>query len=203
MSEASTDTAAAAATVPTDSTDTPAAVGVEGDAAQLTNPLPQKVEPAVAKLHLKIASAFKVFDSEDNGQVDVRELGTVVRSLGLCPSEAELHDIIMECEEEEPTGYIKYERFEPVISRLIADEKRFKSESVDTLMTAFKTILKEVDGASDPDVFARLLMDKGEPFTQDEIDELMSGVTRGAQQVNFEEHAILLSLDEEAYPFSN
>ena len=54
------------------------------------------IAPEVARLHLAIAHAFKVFDHEGNNTVDVRELGTVVRSLGCCPSEAELHQIILE-----------------------------------------------------------------------------------------------------------
>ena len=33
-----------------------------------------------------------------------REVGTIIRSLGCSPSEAELQDMINEAEEEEPTG---------------------------------------------------------------------------------------------------
>lgn len=43
------------------------------------------------------------------------ELGTVIRSLGCCPSEADLNDLLLECEEEDSSGYIKYERFEPMM----------------------------------------------------------------------------------------
>lgn len=56
----------------------------------------EPLTPQLLRLHLAIAHAFKVFDHEQNNTVDVRELGTVIRSLGCCPSEAELHDIIME-----------------------------------------------------------------------------------------------------------
>lgn len=56
----------------------------------------QPVDPAMAQIHMRIANAFRVFDMEDNNTVDVRELGTIIRSLGCCPTEAQLHEIILE-----------------------------------------------------------------------------------------------------------
>ncbi|XP_045309146.1 dynein regulatory complex protein 8 isoform X2 [Leopardus geoffroyi] len=50
----------------------------------------------VAEFHKKIKDAFEVFDHEANNTVDVREIGTIIRSLGCCPSEGELHDLIAE-----------------------------------------------------------------------------------------------------------
>ena len=47
-------------------------------------------------IQTKITEAFDIFDHESNKTVDVREIGTIVRSLGCCPSEAELHDILAE-----------------------------------------------------------------------------------------------------------
>ena len=44
----------------------------------------------------KIKEAFEVFDHESNNTVDVREVRTIIRSLGCCPSEGELHDLIAE-----------------------------------------------------------------------------------------------------------
>ena len=38
----------------------------------------------------KVVEAFEVFDHENNKTVDVREIGTIVRSLGHCPSESQL-----------------------------------------------------------------------------------------------------------------
>jgi len=38
--------------------------------------------------------AFKLFDANGDGTITVAELGTVMRSLGFCPTEAELRDMI-------------------------------------------------------------------------------------------------------------
>lgn len=45
----------------------------------------------------RAAAAFQVFDHEGTNTVDVRELGAIIRSLGLCPTEAELNSMTMVC----------------------------------------------------------------------------------------------------------
>ncbi len=43
----------------------------------------------VEQLTQKVTDAFNIFDHESNKTVDVREIGTIVRSLGCCPTEGE------------------------------------------------------------------------------------------------------------------
>ena len=54
------------------------------------------VEAAVQKVQKRIEEAFDVFDHEGNKTVDVREIGTIMRSLDLCPTENELTDVLAE-----------------------------------------------------------------------------------------------------------
>ncbi len=44
----------------------------------------------------RLTEAFNVFDQEGNNTIPSTELGTVVRSLGLVPTEGELQDILSE-----------------------------------------------------------------------------------------------------------
>ena len=44
----------------------------------------------------RLTDAFNVFDQEANNTIPSTELGTVVRSLGLAPTEGELQDILSE-----------------------------------------------------------------------------------------------------------
>lgn len=46
----------------------------------------------VAELHKNIKEAFEASDRESKNTVGGREIGTIVRSLGCCPSEGEIHD---------------------------------------------------------------------------------------------------------------
>ena len=43
-----------------------------------------------------IKDAFSLFDKDSKGVCDVREVGTIVRHLGICPTEIELRDMITE-----------------------------------------------------------------------------------------------------------
>uniref|UniRef100_A0A2K6C791 EF-hand domain-containing protein n=1 Tax=Macaca nemestrina TaxID=9545 RepID=A0A2K6C791_MACNE len=93
----------------------------------------------VAEFHKKIKEAFEVFDHESNNTVDVREIGTIIRSLGCCPTEGELHDLIAEVEEEEPTGYIRFEKFLPVMTEILL-ERRYRPIPEDVLLRAFEVL---------------------------------------------------------------
>ena len=70
-----------------------------------------------------IKEGFALFDRDGKGMCDVREIGTIVRHLGICPTEIELRDLITECEEEEPTGFIRFERFERMMSRVLLENQ--------------------------------------------------------------------------------
>ena len=64
-----------------------------------------------------------------------REVGTIIRSLNCYPSEAELHDMIQEVEEEEPTGFIRLEKFQPMMARVLM-ERRYITYSFIKLIIA-------------------------------------------------------------------
>ena len=66
--------------------------GLSGVGAGTTDPL-------TPELRLKVHEAFRVFDHENNNTVDVREVGTIIRSLGFCPSEAELQEVLRDMED--------------------------------------------------------------------------------------------------------
>ncbi|XP_032245150.1 dynein regulatory complex protein 8 isoform X6 [Halichoerus grypus] len=70
-------------------------------------------EIAVAEYHKKIKEAFEVFDHEANNTVDV--------------------------EEEEPTGYIRFEKFLPVMTEVLL-ERRYRPSPEDTLLRAFEVL---------------------------------------------------------------
>ena len=42
--------------------------------------------------------------------------------------------MIAEVEEDEPTGYVRYERFEPMMTRVLMDKSRYRPEPEDRLV---------------------------------------------------------------------
>ncbi|XDA81562.1 hypothetical protein R6Z07F_011491 [Ovis aries] len=117
-------------------------------------------EIAVAEFHKKIKEAFEVFDHESNNTVDVREVGTIIRSLGCCPSEGELHDLIAEVEEEEPTGYIRFEKFLPVMTEVLL-ERRYRPIPEDILLRAFEVLDPAKRGFLSKDELIKYMTEEG------------------------------------------
>ena len=63
----------------------------------------------------KLLSSFRLFEREGTAMCDVREIGTIVRSLGLNPTEEQLSKMIEGMEDAESTGFIVFERFSGVL----------------------------------------------------------------------------------------
>merc|ERR1719408_570429 len=120
-----------------------------------------------------IKEAFALFDRDNKGVCDVREIGTIVRHLGICPTEIELRDMITEVEEEEPTGYIRFERFERMMSRILM-ENQYPRDSEEKLLRAFRTLDTENKGYVEAEKIRTLLTTHGERFTQEEIDDFLN-----------------------------
>lgn len=153
-------------------------------------------EIEVAELHRKIKEAFEVFDHEANNTVDVREIGTIVRSLGCCPSEGELHELIAEVEEEEPTGYIRYEKFLPVMTNVLL-EKRYRPISEDTLLQAFEVLDPAKRGYLSKEELIKYMTEEGEPFSQEEMEEMLSAAVHPeSNSIYYKDYLAMMVVDE-------
>ncbi|XP_068135666.1 dynein regulatory complex protein 8 [Hyperolius riggenbachi] len=130
-------------------------------------------EALVSDLQKKITEAFEVFDHENNKTVDVREIGTIIRSLGCCPTEGELHDMLAEVEEEEPTGFIRFEKFLPMMTKVLL-ERRYRPISEDILQRAFEVLDDKKKGFLTKEELIKYMTEEGEPFTQEEMEEMVS-----------------------------
>ncbi|XP_045889148.1 dynein regulatory complex protein 8 [Micropterus dolomieu] len=134
----------------------------------------QTAESAVSDVHKKIKAAFEAFDYESNNTVDVREIGTIIFSLGCFPSQADLHDFIAEVEEDH-TGYIHLERFLPAMTKVLLEHK-FPPIPEDLLLQAFEVLDKEKKGYLEPEELTKYMTQEGELFTQEEMDEMLTAL---------------------------
>jgi len=64
-----------------------------------------------AKVLKSIRETFDIFDKEGTGQVDSREIGTLIRALGVFPQESDLENLVDQCQEEPPTGFVTFKKF--------------------------------------------------------------------------------------------
>ncbi|XP_077941426.1 dynein regulatory complex protein 8 isoform X1 [Gasterosteus aculeatus] len=134
---------------------------------------PVSSEPVVPDVHKTIKAAFEAFDYESNNRVDVREIGTIIYSLGCFPTQADLHDLIAEVEDQ--TGYINLEKFLPAMTKVLMEHK-FPSVPEDLLLQAFEVLDKENKGYLEPEQLAKYMTQEGELFTQEEMDEMLTAL---------------------------
>ncbi|XP_038205754.1 dynein regulatory complex protein 8 [Arvicola amphibius] len=153
-------------------------------------------EAIVAEFHKKIKDAFEVFDHETNNTVDVREIGTIIRSLGCCPTEGELHDFIAEVEEEEPTGYIRFEKFLPVMTRVLL-ERKYRPIAEDVLLRAFEVLDPAKRGFLTKEELVKYMTEEGEPFSQEEMEEMLSAaIDPESNSINYRDYITMMVIDE-------
>ncbi|KAG5305649.1 PREDICTED: EF-hand calcium-binding domain-containing protein 2-like isoform X1 [Acromyrmex echinatior] len=147
------------------------------------------IEPSL--LEKRLYEAFDVFDNARTGEVDVRDLGTIIRSLGCVITEAELQEIQVEVEDVE-NNCVPINRFIEYMSKAI-NERKFKPADPEELLKAFQLLDPENRGYIMKDDLEKSIMEIGEPFTKEEVADMMA-VACDAEtgKINYEHYINLL-----------
>lgn len=105
--------------------------------------------------------------------MDVREIGTILRFLGCVPTEADVNEVISATEFEDSNGTVHLSKFLPFCSQLIAEHK-LEPAPPEKLLKAFRVLDQEGKGLVDRDYMTKLITEEGEPFTAEELEEMMA-----------------------------
>ena len=81
--------------------------------------------------------------------------------------------MLAQMEEDEPTGFVKYEKFEPVVLKCIQDNE-IPTDGEEDLIRAFKALDTEGKGYLTADELRELLTKNEEHFSNDEITEMLA-----------------------------
>ena len=108
-----------------------------------------------------IREAFSIIDNERQGYVDRKEVSYIMRYLLQFPSEAQIRDYIIEqLEGDEPSDYIKYDKFEPYMLNVLMTNE-YEPNPAEHLLAAFRVLDPEGKGYIKIDVMRELLTTKG------------------------------------------
>ena len=125
---------------------------------------------------------MKKFDKDGDGTITTKELGTVMRSLGQNPTEAELQDMINEVDAD-GNGTIDFPEFLNLMARKMKD-----TDSEEELKEAFKVFDKDGNGFISAAELRHVMTNLGEKLTDEEVDEMIREAdVDGDGQVNYDE----------------
>ncbi|WOL08907.1 neo-calmodulin [Canna indica] len=125
---------------------------------------------------------FCLFDRDGDGCITLGELSTVIKSLGLKPSEEELHEMISEVDAD-GNGAIEFEEFLSLMAR-----KMKETDSDEELREAFKVFDKDQNGFISKYELRNVMISLGEKLTDEEADQMIKEADLdGDGQVNYEE----------------
>ncbi|ROJ78955.1 Calmodulin [Anabarilius grahami] len=128
--------------------------------------------------------AFSLFDKDGDGTITTKELGTVMRSLGQNPTEAELQDMINEVDAD-GNGTIDFPEFLTMMARKMKD-----TDSEEEIREAFRVFDKDGNGYISAAELRHVMTNLGEKLTDEEVDEMIREADiDGDGQVNYEGHA--------------
>ncbi|XP_053700934.1 calmodulin-like isoform X1 [Synchiropus splendidus] len=154
--------------------------------------------------------AFSLFDKDGDGTITTKELGTVMRSLGQNPTEAELQDMINEVDADGKlaslnsfshmfdaililchpgNGTIDFPEFLTMMARKMKD-----TDSEEEIREAFRVFDKDGNGFISAAELRHVMTNLGEKLTDEEVDEMIREAdVDGDGQVNYEEFVQMMT----------
>ena len=105
--------------------------------------------------------AFSLFDKDGDGTITTKELGTVMRSLGQNPTEAELQDMINEVDAD-GNGTIDFPEFLSLMARKMKD-----TDTEEELIEAFKVFDRDGNGFISAAELRHVMTNLGEKLTDE------------------------------------
>ena len=126
----------------------------------------------------KLSDLFVIFERDGNGTCDVREVGAIVRAMGLNPTEAQVMKIVETVEEPEATGFIKLEALRAVIMDILLTHE-FKGQLMvrdeeETIFRAFAALDKDRKGYVESEYLKELMTTMGEKLNTEEVLEMIN-----------------------------
>ena len=140
--------------------------------------------------------AFSLFDKDGDGTITTKELGTVMRSLGQNPTEAELQDMINEVDAD-GNGTIDFPEFLSLMARKIKD-----TDTDEELFEAFKVFDRDDNGLNSAAELRDVMSNRGEKLKDEEVVAMIREAdVDGDGHINYEEFVRMMMAKWSIYKF--
>ena len=123
---------------------------------------------------VRIRDAFDLFDKSKSGSILEEDVGTVMRALGVYPSEKQLEaDILPQLREDESSGVISYRKLEKKVLSIMINHE-YEPDTASILLHAFRTIDKANNGYLTTEELNHLLSSEGTGFRPEELESFFA-----------------------------
>ena len=112
--------------------------------------------------------AFQIFDKHGEGAISSKELGTIMRSLGLNPSDEDLKEIIDSFDNEKNNNLIDFNSFLVIMAK-----RKNDIDKEEDLIDAFRVFDKENNGKISARELRYVMMSSGEDLNENDIEEMI------------------------------
>ncbi|KAG0668580.1 phosphorylase kinase, delta [Maudiozyma exigua] len=130
---------------------------------------------------------FDLFDKDHSGSISASELKSVMKSLGLSPTDEEVQDLVNEIDID-GNNEIEFNEFLTLMSKQMPS-----NDTEQELIEAFKVFDTNGDGVISVSELKSVLKSIGEDLSDDELNQMIQEVSKGTGEINIEQFAALLS----------
>lgn len=161
---------------------------------------PERETQKRAAITKQIDELLRAFERESAGLVDVREVGTIARAVGLNPTESNIADMIEQIEESSSTGYVRSESLRNLLLSIrMTNEYKGKlmyRDSEATILQAFETLDKDKKGYLTAEYLKEVMISMGERFGAEELMEMINAAADPETgNVHYEDFATILATE--------
>ncbi|XP_037959812.1 neo-calmodulin-like [Teleopsis dalmanni] len=133
--------------------------------------------------------AFALFDADGDGAITTTEVGTLLRSLGQTPTEAEVREMVSLIDTN-GNGMIEFEEFVDLMLKTMDGETTERD-----FREAFSVFDRDENGFITADELRYILTQLGEALTDDEVDDIIREVDiDGDGQINYQEFIVMMTM---------
>ncbi|PAA48937.1 hypothetical protein BOX15_Mlig006818g2, partial [Macrostomum lignano] len=129
----------------------------------------------------EIRDTFRLFDIRGDEKIEARQIGEVVRALGLNPTEAEIKKAGYD---KQPDTRITFETFLPIYKDLAKNADKVKPEQ---FIDGFRVFDKDQNGTISAAELRHLLTSLGEKLKDEEVEQLLAGMDDIHGNINYED----------------
>mmetsp|Transcript_7523 Transcript_7523/g.7099 ORF Transcript_7523/g.7099 Transcript_7523/m.7099 type:complete len:174 (+) Transcript_7523:67-588(+) len=143
---------------------------------------PNKTNPLTEDQVQEIREAFDLFDTDQSGSIDSKELKVAMRALGFEPKKEEIRKMIAEVDKDR-SGCIDFDEFLAMMTIKVGQR-----DSKEEMMKAFRLFDDDESGRITFMNLKRVAKELGENMTDDELQEMIDEADReGSGEVSMDD----------------